>query len=350
MEPLQRREPPVCARLVAATFALCCLAPAGIPAQVAPPPGPRPVPVTMTVHLLGLTGLDERRKTFDADIYVVLEWHDARLANPSPGRAAGFYADNAAEVKLREIWWPQLEFVNTGAPTVTNRALTIAPDGRVQYVMGISGSFRSDLDLRRFPFDRQRLDIRIQSFLFQEPEMVFRDAGNNQQTVDRNTLEDLEVRGVRSYVHTAEGLGLASPDAATRYSEYVLEVTAVRSPGFYVISVIVPMLFVTLASFLIYFIDPTFVFGRANILLGCLVAFVATQFAVKSNLPHVSYATVIDRLTLASYGWLAAGLLETVLMATVWAGRPEQRQRADRLCARCLPALFAIMAGVLILA
>ena len=302
----------------------------------------------MTAHLLSLNGFDAQRKTFDADIYVALEWRDSRLANPAQGAEPDFYADNAAELKLREIWWPQLELVNTGMPSITNRSLTIYPDGRVQYVMGITASFRSDLDLRRFPFDRQVLEVRIQSFLFQDNVLVFRDAGNNHKTVDRNILEDLQVREIRSYVHTAPGLGLAMSDANTRYSEYVLEFKTVRASGYYLMTVIVPMLFVTLASFLIYFIDPTFVFGRANILLGCLVAFVATQFAVKSSLPHVSYPTVIDRLTLATYGWLLVGLIETVLVATLWKDQPERRRSVERLCGRSLPALFAITAGVLL--
>jgi len=59
----------------------------------------------------------------------------------------------------------------------------------------------------------------------------------------------------------------------------------VRASGYYVIAVIVPMLFVTLTSFLVYFIGAAFVSGRANILLVCLIAFVGTQFAVKGNLP-----------------------------------------------------------------
>ncbi len=280
---------------------------------------------------MALTGFDERKKTFDADIYVALAWKDSRLANPAPGAEADFYADNAAESKLRDIWWPHLEFVNTGEPSVTNRALTIFPDGRVQYVMGITSAFRSDLNLRRFPFDREVLEIRVQSFLFQDDVMVFRDSGNNRETVDRNTLEDLEVREIHSYVHTARGLGLETSDGHTRYSEYVLQFKTVRASGYYVLVVIVPMLFVTLMSFLIYLIDSASVFGRANILLGCLVAFVATQFAVKSSLPHVPYATVIDRLTLANYVWLSIALLETVLMATIWKDRLAQRLMIDRL-------------------
>jgi hypothetical protein len=337
------------ASVATAALGLCWADGMGNGAPGSPPPGQQPVSVAMTAHLLSLTGFDERTKTFDADTYVALEWNDSRLANPARSAVAAFYADDAAELKLREIWWPHLEFVNTGMPSVTNRALTVFPNGRVQYVMGITSAYRSDLDLRRFPFDRQVLQIRMKSFQFQDNVVVLRDAGNNRETVDRNTLEDLQVSEIRSYVHTVPGLGLTTDGKNTRYSEYVLEFKTVRASGYYVIAVIVPMLFVTLVSFLIYFIEPNFVFGRTNILLGCLVAFVATQFAVKSNLPHVPYATVIDRLTLANYGWLSVGLVETVLIGSNWKNQTAQLQKIDQLCARWLPALFAITTGVLLL-
>jgi hypothetical protein len=64
-----------------------------------------------------------------------------------------------------------------------------------------------------------------------------------------------DLREIRSYVHTARSLWFAMSTADTRYSEYVLEFKTVRSSGYYVMAVIVPMLFVTLMSFLIYFID-----------------------------------------------------------------------------------------------
>jgi hypothetical protein len=59
------------------------------------------------------------------------------------------------------MWWPQLEFINTGTPDVANRTLDIAPDGSVTYKLSVTATFRSDLDLRRFPFDRETLEVRI---------------------------------------------------------------------------------------------------------------------------------------------------------------------------------------------
>jgi len=45
---------------------------------------------------------------------------------------------------------------------------------------------------------------------------------------------------------------------------------------------------------------------------------------------------------------LSAGLLETVLITTIWKNQPEQSRRVDQLGRRWLPVLFAIMAGLLL--
>ena len=97
-------------------------------------------------------GAAERDETFEADLYLIFRWHDPRLAfaGTDPKR----FLEDAAVEQLNAIWWPQIEFVNTGQPDIANRALEISPDGSVSYILSVTATFRSDLDLRRFPFDQ----------------------------------------------------------------------------------------------------------------------------------------------------------------------------------------------------
>lgn len=44
------------------------------------PPGTRPVQVAVGFFLANLSGVAERSETFDADLYLSVRWHDARLA------------------------------------------------------------------------------------------------------------------------------------------------------------------------------------------------------------------------------------------------------------------------------
>ena len=44
---------------------------------------------------------------------------------------------------------------------------------RSLYKLSVTATFRSDLDLRRFPFDRETLEVRIQSFIWTRDQMIF---------------------------------------------------------------------------------------------------------------------------------------------------------------------------------
>lgn len=96
-------------------------------ATVPMPPGKRPAKVTVSFFLVNITGVDEKKETFEADMYFAFEWKDERLKHNGPQPL--FYAEEAARDKLEEIWSRQLEFVNTSKPEITNENLKIMPDG-----------------------------------------------------------------------------------------------------------------------------------------------------------------------------------------------------------------------------
>ena len=74
-----------------------------------------------------MSGAAERSETFEADLYLTFRWQDPRLA--FAGTEPKRFLEDAADEQLQQMWWPQLEFINTGTPDVANRTLDIAPDG-----------------------------------------------------------------------------------------------------------------------------------------------------------------------------------------------------------------------------
>jgi hypothetical protein len=87
------------------------------------PPGKPPVEVAAGFFLANLSGAAERSETFEADLYLSFRWHDPRLA--FDGTQPKRFVEEAAVEQLKEMWWPQLEFVNTGQPDVANRTLAL---------------------------------------------------------------------------------------------------------------------------------------------------------------------------------------------------------------------------------
>jgi hypothetical protein len=306
------------------------------------PPGERPVKVEAGFFLVNLSGVAEQSETFNADLYVSFRWRDPRLA--FAGTERRHFLEEAAVAQLERMWWPQIEFVNTGDPDITNRALEISPDGSVEYEVGMTADFRADLDLRRFPFDEQVLEARIESFLWTEDEMVFAIDTKRIGFNPESTFEGLGVKRVFARVRTSELEGWG-----TAFSEFVATIEVERRANFYVWTVFAPVILIFLISCTVFVVHHENFHDRVGISLAALLACIATQFAISFNMPQISYLTVIDRIFLVTYACIALGVLVSTVQASVFRSDPEGVQRIDRVAGLGLPVLFFALFALCIL-
>lgn len=314
--------------------ALLLLLPSAVPAaESSLPPGERPVTVYAGFFLVNLSGVAERSETFDADLYLNFRWQDPRLA--FAGSEPRRFLEDAAVSHLAEMWWPGVEFVNTAAPHITNRALEIEPDGTVRYLLGLTSEFRANLDLRRFPFDHQTLEVRIQSFLWGDHEMVFIVDPTRIGFNPDNTFEGLVVTRAAAEIRHSE---VAGWDEA--FSEFVARVDVRRQSAFYIWTVFAPVTLIFLISCTVFVVPIENFHDRVGISLAALLACIATQFAMSFNLPQISYLTVIDRIFLVTYACIALGVLISTLQAALLRGDLRRAARVDRFAGFSLPALF----------
>lgn len=300
------------------------------------PPGERPIRVETGFFLVNLSGVAERSETFNADLYLNFRWRDSRLA--FEGSEPHRFLEDAAVARLAEMWWPHIEFVNTAEPSITNRALEIAPDGSVRYLVGMTSEFRSDLNLRRFPFDRQTLEVRIESFLWTADQMVFVPDASRIGFNPDSTFEGLVVKRASADAYPRPLVGWGDV-----FSEFVARIDVERQSGFYVWSIFAPVTLIFLISCTVFFVPIENFHDRVGISLAALLACIATQFAMSFNLPQISYLTVIDRVFLATYGCVALGVLISTLQAVFLRGEPARAARVDRRAAVALPLLFMVL-------
>ncbi len=339
----------VVARLMAClAFATATAAAADAPTteSVSPPPGPRPIRVDVGFYLLNLVSVDERSETFDADLYLDCSWHDPRLAFSAAavGHDPRMYQGDSASDRLQEIWWPDLEFVNTSAPDITNRTLYIHSDGTVNYRLGLSSTFRATLDLKRFPFDEQDLTVRIQSFEGDRGLVILHP---KQQQLGFDAKDDyagLAIQGVEAEAHVTSNAGWNE-----NFSELAFHIKVVRSPGFYVWTVFVPLTLVLLLSCTIFFVPIEGFHDRIAIALACFLACIATQFAMSFNLPKISYLTPIDRLFLVTYSCMALGVAVSVVQTGLMRERHALLRTTDRVASWGIPALYALLVVFVVL-
>ena len=308
-------------------------------AQTSLPPEGRPVEVEVSFYLLTLRSVDEKEETFDADIYLQFSWMDARLAHPGEDRLS--YVEDAASEKLKEIWWPQIEFMNTSSPEITNLSLEIQPDGEVLLNYALSSTFRSELDLRRFPFDTQTLTIQVASFLFAPTDLVFKANPGQTGFQQAGHYEGFKVLGVDAEVVQQQASGWLKED-----SEYRANIRVQRVSIFYIWTVFVPVLLIFVICCTIYLIPSEELADRVGICLTTLLACIATQFTLSFDLPQISYLTLVDRLFIVTYAFTALNVL--VAAMEVFEGTPRVRNRLLFLVGVPVAYIVTILAVILI--
>lgn len=324
-----------------AFMAVAVLSAATAWSQVFAPPFEGVNMVSVDFFLLNLDVVDEKDETFDADLYIEFEWDDPRLAHD--GSDELLYADAAVDERFTTMWWPQIEYVNTAEPTITNQSLEIFPGGHVKYTVGMTCTFRADLDLRRFPFDSQRLDVRIQSFLYDGSRLEFVPALRPPGWAHDSTFEELRVRGVTAETRTVELTGRRE-----RFSEFTARIMVVRNWAFYLWTVFGPVVLIFLIACAVFLVPLEAFADRVSICLTALLACIATHFAISFNLPHVGYLTVIDKLFVFTYAFVALLVLSSAVELLV-RRHAVLRRRVNIVAAVVLPlAYLAVVAGVIL--
>ena len=302
----------------------------------------KPVVVKAGFYLVDLTGVQESSQTFDADFYFSFQWMDPRLKFEGSGPRV--YLEGRATQKLEEIWWPQIEFVNTSNSTITNQELKISPDGQVSYTIGVSAKFRGIFHLQRFPFDRQTLDVRIQSFAFTGDEVVFEANPALTGMAEHMTFAGVTLESVTARVDTFEVKGWNES-----YAEFRVSLEVARKSRFYLWTIFVPVSLVFFISCTVFLIPVDQLHDRVGITLTAILACIATQFAMSFNLPQISYLTRIDLFFAIAYVTMGLQVVTSAIERRIFRTRPHLAAKLNLIVLILFPLVFLAASSLLLL-
>jgi hypothetical protein len=300
-------------------------------------PPTKPMVVNTGFYLLNLVSINERDQTFAADVYFVFTWNDPRLKFEGDQEHPHIFSEEAAKTRLETMWWPNPEFINTGKPDVTNTTLYIYPNGKVEYNLGITANFRGSFDYRKFPFDSQKLEIKMSSFVWDKNWLDFKanphDVGFEKS--DNSAFEERNVKNITADIRD-ETTGFENDVYSTYYATISIE----RNPSFYLYQVLVPCFLVLIVSYCIFFIDPKEFANRLIVGLTCILVFIATKFTINMDLPRVNYITVIDKIFFLFY-FCAGFTIIVSLIDRIIMNRPHPPAwNLDKAARLLVPVLF----------
>jgi uncharacterized Tic20 family protein len=280
-----------------------------------------PVVVNTGLSFQALEGFDEAKGSFEATTDLRLSWVDLRLRYPASEVLHGYkeYRMSAAEQQLSKIWTPTVAFVNRlGEPSMSERRLRIYPDGRVETITRTTAVFKTQVDVTRFPFDQQTLQVELQV------------KEDTVETVDLDYLSDdlLFSRPGKRVDLTGWELGLVNLKReliagwnGDRYAKVIAGLNVRRDASSTLATIFIPLFASLLIPFLAAWMNRAEKdgfevdgFELANFIIGGLFAVIALSFTLDSTFPLLSKSdNTVSRLIGLNFTALAFGMIITVV-------------------------------------
>jgi len=276
----------------------------------------QPIIVTVYFGIIDIPQVDEVMETFDVIAYLTLEWNDPKAYESM--RDSNRLDDNEiyqsmstqqAQEVLAEIGKSNIiEFTNlVDKREILNSTLQIESNGNVMYDERFAASFHSPLELKRFPFDYQKLFIRIESFCFDvadikfetsEDNVVYYRAPNASGEEQGLQLEEWHLVLERPTYKVDQ---YASPMSGRTYSYISVGIDMQRKTEFYIWKIFLPLMLIICISWSVFWIGKESVSNRLGVAsMGFLTA-IAFGFFVSNNLPKISYLTFMDMFIIGIY-------------------------------------------------
>ena len=307
------------------------------------PPGSRPVEVQARFFLSDINDINDQTETFEIKGLLALQWRDERYVfDPElEGVREKRYQGTFQFLEEYNGWWPQLVLSNgVGTIPLQSVALRISPDGTLLFIQEISAVVESPMDLRPYPFDKQRLKAIFEPLAFYATEV---------KLVTRGDMTDLPERSIN--VAGWELLGLSSEphieqddNSDAEFTQLIVNLDMQRKSGYTIWFIIVPLSMIVLLSTSVFWMDRESLGDRMNISFVGLLTIVAYQFLVESSLPKIAYFTMINGFVYVGYITMIASIV-----ANIWVenlnrrGEASVADRFDQMSRWAFPVGFLLL-------
>jgi hypothetical protein len=313
---------------------------ADAPAPMDPPSSGSPTVIEASIQITELRDIDVIGSRFGFEGYADFRWCDPRTAFDAEveGRDVRRYFGTTDDFPM---WRSDLSVANgVGAMEVTRRLIEIHADGRVR----VSGYFNTlvaeAFDLRRFPFDRQTLEIQLESFTHNSDIVRFVTSDDRVSYAPDLFIPEWRFVAIEAHVETTASVRDRIP-----FSRAVVTLHIARESGFYLYKLWLPLFLIVVLSWSIFWMtDETFA-NRIRISATAFLTVVAYQFAVAGNLPKAAYLTLMDRLMIASFVLIALSAAESLPVVLLREKSPQRAARLDQMSRWLFPLGYV---GVLV--
>jgi len=332
-------------KLIAAAFFLLFLVSDGANAELRtgsikvsnrPSPEAGPTKVETAIWILDIDSINSAAQTFDANIFIDLTWKDPSLTHSGSG---------PVKYPLNKIWDPAVQIINEGrlVRRTYPEVAIVQPDGTVKYSQRYVGVFSQPLKLHDFPFDQQkfRLHLLTPSYTPEEVQLVPEEkwvakglpyAAGISKNISLPDWKILDFKTENAPYLILEGYENAG---------YAFEFSAKRQVKYYLMKVIMPLIFIVMMSWVVFWIDPENSGTQIAASITSMLTLIAYRFAIDTQVPKVSYTTRLDEFIFMSTLLVFIALVQVIVTSTLDQNNEGLMARnIDRISRIVFPVVF----------
>lgn len=276
------------------------------------------LPLKINTELLveEITNINGKSLSYDALYTLWYYWKDPRVAETL--KKLNQYEDTdepayLCDYETKSVWGeerklfdPVIEIYNQkNLPKFSERAdwVEVFSNGTVQARLRFNGTFKSgNLDFRKFPFDKKTFSFELYSefpieFVEFTPNEKMSEYDKNlykAEGEDGLIIPDWEVSGVKTKITSFK-------EDKYNYSGMVVDVDAERQVPYYVFKIMLPIFFLLVITWSVFWIYGSEIEAKVNISVVTLLALIAYNFIFDKDLPKLPYLTFLDAYILISY-------------------------------------------------
>uniref|UniRef100_A0A665U2L8 Gamma-aminobutyric acid receptor subunit pi n=1 Tax=Echeneis naucrates TaxID=173247 RepID=A0A665U2L8_ECHNA len=264
-----------------------------------------PVAIGMSLDIASIDAISEINMDYTATIFLRQRWRDSRLVFPGNESVS-------LDGRLVSLLWIPDTFIPDSKRsflhdvTVENRLIRIFSNGTVLYALRITATIACNMDLTKYPMDRQVCTLQLESWGYNLQDVVFYWTRGNDSVKGLDTLR-LAQYSVESYYTTVS----EAVYETGQYPKLVLHFALRRNVLFFILETYVPSTLLVVLSWVSFWISQSSVPARTCIGVTTVLTMTTLMMGARTSLPNANcFIKAIDVYLGICFTFIFGALLE----------------------------------------
>ncbi|XP_054453767.1 gamma-aminobutyric acid receptor subunit pi [Anoplopoma fimbria] len=241
-----------------------------------------PVEIGMSLDIASIDAISEINMDYTATIFLRQRWRDSRLVFPGNESVS-------VDGRLVSLLWIPDTFIPDSKRsflhdvTVENRLIRIFSNGTVLYALRITATIACNMDLTKYPMDRQVCTLQLESWGYNLQDVVFYWTRGNDSVKGLDILRLAQYSVETYYTSVSEAVYETG-----QYPKLVLHFALRRNVLFFILETYVPSVLLVVLSWVSFWISQSSVPARTCIGVTTVLTMTTLMMGARTSLPNAN--------------------------------------------------------------